>query len=443
MKLYNTFMTEGEEKPPTPISKRSALKLAGVVAGTGALAWAASRLGMRLPGSEAIASPEKELKPSVFVPDVFDLEEFRNNVIKQFPEGFSETQELQEMGVSDSESMAGLQNAVPKDENQTRLFMLKALEFQYKDHGKNVIEVMRQTADFLKPGQKFTDPSQTSIATAVQLEEIQTDALGNPTARLTLSEKIFDGMISQTDASVINMSFELGSNSITYTLYEQKSKYPEIEFPSKSTINGITTYRDHEGNYITEEVYNEISAKKRESEVVQIEPHYRDIDYVDGYYGESTYDNLLKLAQIAKKYPEKMFVAAGGNPTLLNGRRWPDIREARAKLEAEGLWKDNIIIVGFLGMDSGVEGLASYGADVYVSHEDLERFGFSQASSYATPVITEVIRQLIVKGLNTHKKVRAGLMQMTEINTDSEIKEYKLLNLDNAKKVLQHFGMKK
>jgi hypothetical protein len=114
----------------------------------------------------------------------------------------------------------------------------------------------------------------------------------------------------------------------------------------------------------------------------------------------------------------------------------PDIREARAQLEKEGLWPGNLIIVGFQASKFGFVGQASYGADIYVADKDLEELGFSGASSYATPVVTEIIRRLVNKGLKTHEQIREGLMaltQMVEFWEGSKKNQYPLLDLEKAK----------
>lgn len=176
-----------------------------------------------------------------------------------------------------------------------------------------------------------------------------------------------------------------------------------------------------------------------ETEVVLKKPSDRDVVFLDGYAGEKTYDNLRKLAQIVRKHPEKIFITAGGNPTYLNGLRIPDIREARSMLEKQGLWPDNLLVVGFQARESGFVGQASYGADVYVSDEDLEKLGFSGASSYATPVVSEITRQLISKGVNIPVKVKEALTQMTrtaESWEGSEKTEYRIIDLEKAKDIV-------
>ena len=420
------------------ISRRDFLKL-GAAAAAGYAAW---RLGLRSYGTEATPSPETELKPSVKVLDFFDIDKAKDKYVQDnFPPDFSEEKSWQEMGVSDPSTREGLLTAVPKDENEAKLLMMMLFKNQYQSHGKNVVSVIEKTAGYLNPAQTIITPERDSIASAVEFGKLEYDEIGNPTIHARLSLEIVDRLISQSPESVINMSFELGEFSLTYSLYDRRLKYPEMarQGPSTITIGEKTTYRDYQGNDITKDEYNAISRKMDETEVVMLNLNERDVKFLDGYAGDKTYQNLLKLTDVARKHPGKMFIAAGGNPMYLQGLKIPDIREARVALEKQGQWPDNLLIVGFQARESGFVGRASYGADIYVSDKDLEELGFSGASSYATPTVTEITRQLIARGSNTHKQVKEGLMQLTQAAESwegSEKVEYRLLDLDKAKNSL-------
>lgn len=442
-------MTDGSEESSGGISRRDLLKLALTLGGVGAAAYTARRLGMKLDVSGTEPSPEVELKPSVLVLDLFDLDKAKEKYLQDnLPPGFSEAESLQAMGVEDPATREGLLKAVPQNEDQARLIMLGLLELHYKDHGRNVVEVIKSTANFLNPSEIAPSPAQASIASAVEFGKLEFDEIGNPAMHLAISPEVVEGLVAQSSESVINMSFQLGDISLTYSLYDRRLKHPEManQGPGKRTVGETTTYHDYQENEITKDEYDAIREKRKETEVVLLEPNERDIDFVDGYAGDQTFDNLQKLAELAKKHPEKTFVVAGGNPTNLNGLRIPDIGESRLKLEQLGLWPDNLIIVGFtaypgvgVGFAVDKEVVASYGADVYVSSEDQDNLGFQGASSYATPVITEVVRQLMSNGLNTYKKAKEGLMKITEAREywrETEKTEYRLLNLDKAKDYL-------
>jgi len=206
--------------------------------------------------------------------------------------------------------------------------------------------------------------------------------------------------------------------------------------PSRITVAGKTYFKDYKGNDITEEEYKEIERKMSETEIVLLDPNERDVRFLDGYAGDKTYQNLRELTEVARRHPEKIFIAAGGNPTYLEGLKIPDIREARAKLEEQGLWPENLIIVGLQARESGFVGQASYGADIYVADEDLENLGFFGASSYATAVVTEIIRSLVNKGMKTHKQVKESLIALTQAAVTYEGSEkvyYPLLDFEKVK----------
>lgn len=418
------------------ISRRDFLKFSGAAVASAATGYVAWRLGIK---PETGGSPEIELKPSVKVLDFFDIDKARDKYLQDnFPPDFSEQKSWQEMGVDDPSSREGLHKATPKDESQAKLLMMTLFQYRYQNHGKDVVTVMEKVSALVSPDQKAVSPTRASIAGAVEFGRLEYDEIGNPTIHVALSSDIVDRLVSETQESVVNMSFELGDFSLTYSLYDRKLKYPEMgrQGPSTITVGGKTSYRDYRGNDITEEKYNEISGKMDETEVVLLDPNERDVRFLDGYAGDTTYQNLLKLAEVARKHPEKMFVAAGGNPTYLQGLKIPDIREARAKLEKQGQWPGNLIIAGFQARESGFVGRASYGADIYVADKDLEELGFSGASSYATPVVTEIIRHLIDNGSKTHKQTKEGLMALTQAAESwegSEKVEYPLLDLGKVK----------
>lgn len=425
------------EIPTNPkISRRDFLKLSGAAVAGAAAGYAAWRLGIK---TETGGSPETELTPSVRVLDFFDIDQAKDKYLQNnFPSNFSEENSWQEMGVSDSSTREGLLKAVPKDENQAKLLMMALFQHRYQNHGKDVVAVMEKVSDLVSPDQKTISPTKASIASAVEFGKLEYDEIGNPIIHVTLSPDVVDKLVSETPESVVNMSFELGNFSMTYSLYDKKLKYPEMgrQGPSTITVGGKTSYRDYQGNDITEEEYNEISRKMNETEVVLLDPNERDVRFLDGYAGDKTYQNLQKLTEVARRHSKKMFVAAGGNPTYLKGLKIPDIREARTKLEKQELWPENLIIVGFQARESGFVVQASYGADIYVADKDLEELGFSGASSYATPVVTEITRRLVNKGLKTHKQAREGLMALTqaaEAWEGSEKVEYPLLDLGKVK----------
>lgn len=429
-------MGDGE---PVHVSRRDFLKVGATAIAGGATTYAAMKLGIKPNESEQAPSPETLLKPTAIVLDFFKLDAFEEEYIRHtFPPGFSAEKNWLEMGVKDPTTLPGLLHGIPKNEDQAKLLLMKLFSLRYQTHAENVISVMSQTASYVGFNQESVSPNRVSLTPAVSLGALTYDELGNPTVSVTLSSPEADRLIAHAPQSVVNLSLEFGDFPVTYVIYEKKPKYPEMarQSPSRATIGDVTTYKDYQGHTITPAQYDEITHKMGEMEVVLRPPQERDVVFLDGYAGEKTYENLQQLAKMAGNHPHKICIAAGGNPTYHQGLHLPDIREARLKLESQGLWPDNLLMIGFQTRESGFVGPASYGADIYVSDEDLEKLGLSSASSNAAPLITEITRQLISEGINTPRRIKAALSQMTrtiEFYQDSTKTEYNLLDLDRVK----------
>lgn len=356
-----------------------------------------------LKGEPTRSKVEAELHPTILVLDLFDVSKLKDRLPKNDP-------------------------------------AVDLLAEHYKNHGENDIAVMRKTAAYMNPNNKDVNFTQSSITGGIQIEDTEKDDIGNSTTRASVSTAFVDKQVSQSTESVINMSFEMGEFAFTYTAFEKRSKYPEMarQGPSTVTINDQTTYKDYQGNAISEAQYDALIAKASETQVVQLDP--ASVDFLDGYAGDKTMSNLKALVEIAIRHPEKMFVAAGGNPTYLKGEHFPDISQARKLLEQKGLWPENLLIVGFTAnprIGADVEYPASRGADIYVRESDLKQLGFSAASSYATPVISEIVRELVGRGTKTKPDIRKKLFGMTDIKeiwwNGNDHDTYRLLNLDQAK----------
>lgn len=354
-------------------------------------------VGGTLGGS--IVTPEQSealTEQKTHVLDIFGLHKFRNKVIQQtFPPNFSETQALREMGINDPTSVESLKVGFPRTEEQLKLVMLLLLEARYKNHGEEVVRVIQETAKYLDPDRHQIQPNTSSITSAFKLENLTVDELGNPSMHISLSQNAITAAVFMGLSDMHNLSFELGSFSFTYNLYGLRKKYPEMArmLPSTTTINGNTTYKDYQGNQITEIEYEQQMSKANETVKVTLEPQDRSVSFVDGYANEDTSNNLFELVKLANRFPNKIFVATGGNPSKIRGKTvFPNIIDARKKLTENGLWPNNLIIVGFEGVDSGFKAPASFGSDIYVAYEDLKQLGFPQASSFATPIVFEIVR---------------------------------------------------
>lgn len=213
------------ETPSTghKISRRDFLKLGGAAVAGAVVRYTVWRLGLKSDSPEATHSPEIELKPSVKVLDFFDIDKAKDKYLQDnFPPDFSKEKSWQEMGVSDLSTREGLFKAVPKDENQAKLLMMTLFQHQYQNHGKDVVTVMEKVSGLVSRDQKTVSPTQASIAGAVEFGKLEYDEIGNPTIPVTLSSDVIDRLVSETSESVVNMSFELGEFSLTYSLYDRK-----------------------------------------------------------------------------------------------------------------------------------------------------------------------------------------------------------------------------
>lgn len=391
---------------------------------------------------ERIGSLETRLdKAPTTVLDFFGIYLHNNNFIRDnFPRDFSPEAAWREMGVLDPSNKEELLRADPRTDQQFKLLMMALLRDHYQEHGEEVVRVMEEVSAQLNPNKKHIPPSKSSVAAAVKFGDLVYDEIGNPTIGLELSAKAIDGIISGIPGKVVNMSLELGQFSMTYELFGIRTKHPELatQGPSKLTINGETSYRDHDGKGISEEEYDNELKGLGETEVFKLDPSDRSASYLDGYAGEDTYANLQMLARIAGRHPDKFFIAAGGNPSTNQGSKLPDIRDARSRLEEQGLWPGNFIVGGFqMSLPGGFKFPASHGSDFYVSDKDLKKLGFTGASSFATPVITEIVRNIIARlGIRNHEQIKEILMHLTDsaeawIGPDRV--EYRLINFDLAK----------
>lgn len=431
-----------DSQPPAVkgISRRDFLKLAAAAVG-------AALIGTSIPTFLTSGDRRRDVSPEyrtrtkapTAVLDFFNLSQSEARILRDnFPPGFSAEAAWKRMGVTDPSDIKEVKKAVPTNDQEALLLMMRLLQEHYKDHGNNVTQVMKATtASIANPNKEYTPPSEFSVVSAMQYGVPKYDEMGNITLNPEISAKVIGEMISEMgkDVRVINMSLELGRLPMTYVMYDTRYKHPELVntgLGGTLTINGVTTYTNDLGEVISKDEYDKINEENNAREVYLLEPSDRNVQHLDGYAGENTFHNLIQLVNVANKHPDKIFVAAGGNPSNAPGSKLPDIRKARAELERRGVWPKNLIIVGYQYSYEGAGFPASNGADIYVKSEDLKKLGFPGASSFATPVITEVVRNLIELGIYP-VQVREALMLFTNQETfweGSNQPEYLVLNFD-------------
>ncbi len=336
-------------------------------------------------------SPEKELKSQVVVIDFFGLKS----------------------GATEEE----IKRRVHKDDEDAKVAIMGLFVHDRQGHGEQVVGGVLKTREYLGHT-GGTNVDKVSIGQKLSSGEVKRDRLGNIRMKLTLDEVGVAELVSGTHAGVVNMSFEFGGEA-RYRFMGERDKYPEAPdrvVSNQGIVGGDKKHFDAQGNEVSEQRYREIARLEEEREPILLPVEERRIDFVDGYIGPDKVDNLAKMGRLARKFPEKLFVVAAGNPSFVDDRGWvvPDISVAKKQLEEQGLWSDNILVVGVEGREYTFKGPLARGADIYVTYDDLKALGLSQASSFATPVISEVGQELVIHGFDTPEKVKEQLYRACE-----------------------------
>ncbi len=328
-------------------------------------------------------------------------------------------------------SRENLLEAIPQTDEETKQLMTDYYAQQFGDHGARVLDAMEKTSGELDVNFIKRDITTASILPAVSIGEIKKDDLGNMTAVAEISDKYIDSLIARSSASIVNISFEVGKFALRGEFYSREMSDEEIERfnklgITKMRINGRTIYKSSGGKTYTEEEYNKLRSEFATGSIVELNTADRIVRHEDGYTGKYVYENLLKLASIASNHPDKFFVAAGGNPDKDTGKR-PDIRGARKRLEKEGLWAENLILIGYVGehpYSRQIEPM-QFGSDYYVDK--------MEASSLATAYTSELVTELVKDGAVKRSSIKAELDRISATVTvdptdsESEVVEYKLL----------------
>ena len=387
----------------TPLTRREFL----IVGGRTAAALTAIAIGLQ---GDTLQSPEALRESTLIELDIFDTSKLGERLIKEnFPERFSEEESLQDLGVKDASTYEGLKQGKPETEDQAKLLLLRFLELKFKDHGNNVSDVGKATEQILTGKVDSIPAIQISIVEAIEIKGLTYDELGNPILKYYISPDNINALLKNSSADLVNMSFQPGENELKYVMYEMNQKLPSSEqsFITDTKGNkiptGEPTYYDSERNKITKEEYDRLYNEAEKKPKILLDPKARYIDYEDGYFGDRTLENVKALAEIAASNPDKIFFAAGGNPTGAN--EIPDITASRASLEANHLWPDNLIVVGYEYISDWVRMPASRGADIYIDGDFIkDRIHKDGSSSYATRIALEATRQNVKVGVENFTK---------------------------------------
>jgi len=277
------------------------------------------------------------------------------------------------------------------------------------------------------------------------------DDLGNKGFSITFDEKKIIELLRKDPNRVINFSFQVGDVEVFLEekkmvtpkpnldlgtgFFDKEGNYRTITIPSDLSIeilveneeearsrldsvygrqvlipNGVAFYKKGDrfikdtdiigyvgrggdtlvtpGNIPKEKIIKQWEQVKEEA---QGHAKVEDIESPDlkivGAYDDKAEKNLPRLFEVAKAYPDKLFVAAGGN----NGE---DILKVLEGLSDEK--PSNLIIVAEWRMEGERPRHEMYGADIYVDNNYLD---IPEGSSFSTPVIAAYATALFEKGL--------------------------------------------
>lgn len=381
---------------------------------------------------EVKKSLELERMPQMLQIDIFDLGAFVDPMVQDLlKEAQVETVEelFESMGVDDFSTDEGRCNAVPRTPAQAKLLLLETMLDRYKDHGDLVNKAREEAVKTLHGPDAILPIPQASILPAIRVSDVHYDNIGNPWLDFEIDHTMIEAMVADSDSDVVSMSFEMGKIPIAYSLNTEIIDISaELNKPNRSIVTGADGRdRYYLGSVeVTKEEFGKTEEPKKT--VVLKKPIDRKFGFVDGYAGENTFTNVSYMVELANKFPEKVFVVASGNPSNLEGIKLPDITEAKKRLEQQGLWPENLILVGVEGAESGYVGPFSLGADVYVNHKDM--YGFARASSFATPIVAEVVRKLLATGRVSIADLKQELLKLTDTIEGSP--SYSVLNIDKV-----------
>ncbi|OIN93872.1 hypothetical protein COS81_01215 [candidate division WWE3 bacterium CG06_land_8_20_14_3_00_42_16] len=166
--------------------------------------------------------------------DIFDIAKFKEQVFKEaFGDDFSEEKALEVIGVQDMTTEVELYEGVPETPKDTIVLLMKAAELHYQNHGQEVAAVREKIARelFGQPEgieEKAGGVAKASIIGSFCVESVTQDEFGNTSLRVSVAPETIGGIIGQSDATVVNMSFQVGELQTIFHLYDLVRKHPEI-----------------------------------------------------------------------------------------------------------------------------------------------------------------------------------------------------------------------
>jgi hypothetical protein len=327
---------------------------------------------------------------------------------------------------------------------------------KYFSHGERVADAME--AVWNKMGLKSTGIEVEPLQEVMDASKIsyKTDAIGNPSTTINFSGKRLEQMLGGNKNRVINCSFEIGD--VTLSAKSKKRVVPNAEISHEETDEGIFLIPKGHGMYFMSKpgvlIYQEdgkdteiTPISKEEFEVLQkqkneeaeknarIELYDKPEISITGAYDESRVEqNIPDVFELARKYPEKLFVFSAGNN-----------RENLLKIPSSIMEQrpSNILIVGCLyeGEADGMKGdtIADVlGADFYVANKSL---GLDFGSTFSAAAVSAVAEVLFQKGLSMAEVKEKIILSSRDyeyvksIDTSDKIKT-SVFDSDSLKKLL-------
>jgi len=337
----------------------------------------------------------------------------------EFGEENSYAKLTQKLDIADAVEAVDLRGIMPSNKAEAAALMLKSLQLHYGNHGEQVEKVLQQAgADFgVQSSYVRSDMSQ-----AIDGLSIEETDLGYRLVLHVSPEEVIK-IIRGSDADIVSMSMIVEDFTADLIIRQYAGKYPDLPLVQTRsvTVEGIeqTTFYIEEINNgeikrknITPEEAAEIEAKSKEVVAVDMDPSdYQIIELGDYKDPDTAYSNLKALNRVVSE-TGKIIVAAAGNP---HEGKIPDLRKAKRKLQDEEGMSPALFTVGVEGpIYEHMHDVYALGADFYIKREDIEKKGeVNPGSSYATPIVEQMISKIISKGITDPTHIRAELAKVS------------------------------
>ncbi len=206
-------------------------------------------------------------------------------------------------------------------------------------------------------------------------------------------EEVWDkNGLKSTGIELIPLQKILDSSNVKEIQDSQENKGVSISFDSQGVIELLKSDTNHVVN---------MSFQVGDVELLFSQYDFPSIEIVGAYDSKKARENLPKLFEVAKAYPDKLFFAAAGNER-------EDFEDTLKELGNQK--PKNLVIVGQWTSNYGPTQKV-FGADIYV---DNAKLGIPDGSSFSTPVLSAYAETLLRQGLSQEevlKKIMASSHQ--------------------------------